>query len=152
VSFAQVYFSVDPGSSGGGGDAAAKGRAEATLQALQRGSGSAARALASGDNFSDGAEFSAVSASNAASLFGDSPLSAALFTVPVDSWAGPFKSGYGWHLVRVTERTPPRASDFQAIRERVRSDYIAELRDQRNDAEFRKLASKYRIVTDGSPT
>ena len=149
VSFSHLYFSADRG-----GEANAKARAERALGELEnselvRGN---ARALASADPFAEGVDFTLVSSRNAATLFGDSQLSAALLSAPVGKWSGPYQSGFGWHLLRVTERAPQRAADFQTVRSRVKADYLADLRDRRNDEEFRRLASKYHIVTDGAPT
>jgi hypothetical protein len=140
-----LYFSADHG-----GEAAARARATGALALLQR--GDSKRALASADPFVDGADFAAVSNAKAASLFGDSPFTAALFTAPVEQWAGPFKSGYGWHLVRVSGRETSQPTDFTLVRSRVQADYLAYARDKRNNEEFRRLASKYHIVTSGAPT
>ena len=145
ASFTQLYFSTDHG-----GEAAAKARAESALALLER--GDSKRALASADTFVDGADFAAVSNSKAASLFGDSAFTAALFTAPVERWAGPFKSGYGWHLLRVSGRQESQSTEFTLVRSRVQADYLADARDRRNNAEFRRLASKYHIVTSGAPT
>jgi hypothetical protein len=137
VSFEQIFFSADRG-----GDAAAKGRAEAARQASSSGK------AAAGDAFAAGAEFSSLSRTDANSLFGDSQLSAALFAAsPAPEWAGPFKSAYGWHLVRITNRQPAHGVELDAVKPRVRSDYLADLREQANGLAFRRIASKYRIVT-----
>jgi peptidyl-prolyl cis-trans isomerase C len=136
VSFEQIFFSADRG-----GDAAAKGRAEAALQASSSGK------AADGDAFATGAEFSSLSRTDANSLFGDSQLSAALFAHPARAWTGPFRSAYGWHLVRITDRQPAHAVQLDAVKARVRSDYVADLREQANGLAFRRIASKYRIVT-----
>jgi peptidyl-prolyl cis-trans isomerase C len=156
VSFEQIFFSSDRG-----GDAAAKGRAEAALQANSSGK------AAAGDAFAAGAEFSSLSRTDANSLFGDSQLSAALFAGPIRAstvganparqstggaspapeWTGPFGSAYGWHLVRITDRQPAHAVELDAVKARVRSDYVTDLREQANGLAFRRIASKYRIVT-----
>jgi hypothetical protein len=145
ASFTQLYFSPDSE-----GDAAARTRALRALALLERGASN--DALGSADTFVDGADFAAMSAANAERLFGNTPVSAALFKAPIGHWAGPFKSGYGWHVVRVTAREASRPEDFATVRSRVLTDYLADARDRRNNAEFRRLASKYHIVTDGSPT
>jgi parvulin-like peptidyl-prolyl isomerase len=147
VSFVQVYFSADRG-----GEAAARTRAEGVLTLLQEGSHDAAPAARSGDTFANGTDFEAVNATDAASLFGDSPFSAALFTASVGEWAGPFRSGYGWHLLHVASREASRPPSFEAVKNRVQADYVADARERRNEAEFRRLASKYQVLTEGSPT
>jgi hypothetical protein len=133
VSFEQIFFSADRG-----GDAVANSRAEGALTS---------RGKAGGDAFAQGREFLALSRAGANSLFGDSQLSAALFaSSAVGKWAGPFKSAYGWHVVRVNDRQPGRQVRFESVRARVRSDYLADLRERANGLAFRKIASKYRIV------
>jgi hypothetical protein len=140
ASFKQVYFSVDRG-----GDKAARTRAEFALKQIGR-----TNADVKGDVFTTGNEFSSVNATEAVSLFGDSQLSAALFTAPVGQWAGPFRSGYGWHLVYVSARELARPQALDVVRDRVQADYLAEARTRANDAEFRRIASKYQIVTEPS--
>ena len=147
VSFEQVYFSADRD-----GEAVAHTRAEGVLTLLQNDSRDADPAVRSGDSFAGGTDFEAVNATDAASLFGDSQLSAALFTAPVGNWSGPFRSGYGWHLLRVSAREGSRPAAFEAVRNRVQSDFVADARERHNEAEFRRLASKYHIVTESSPT
>lgn len=142
ASFTQVYFSVDQV-----GDEAARARAEATLKGLQ-----AARRLSAplGDPFATGHDYSEVTATEAVSLLGDSQASAALFTAPVGEWAGPFRSGYGWHLFYIEGREGARPRPLDAVRARVEADYIADRRTHLNESEFRKIASKYEIVTEPS--
>jgi peptidyl-prolyl cis-trans isomerase C len=139
VSFRQIFFSSDKG-----GQAAAKARAEAILLSLERGVRDAT--VASGDTFAVGAEFSSLSRVGADGVFGDSELSAALFSGPAGRWTGPHRSAYGWHLVYIVGRRAAQPAMFDAVRARVRADYLADLRDQRNGLAFRRIASKYRIV------
>jgi hypothetical protein len=139
VSFRQIFFSSDKG-----GQAAAKARAEAILQSLERGVRDAT--VASGDTFAVGAEFSSLSRVGADGVFGDSELSAALFSEPAGRWTGPHRSAYGWHLVYIVGRRAAQPAMFDAVRARVRADYLADLREERNGLAFRRIASKYRIV------
>jgi hypothetical protein len=105
-----------------------------------------------GDRFEGGNEFSGLSGSQAQRLFGDSQLSAALFTAPVGEWAGPFRSAFGWHLVHIERRDPAQAPALVTVKDRVRTDYLTAERDRRNEAEFRRLASKYKIIGERSPS
>ncbi len=64
------------------------------------------------------------------------------------TWRGPFRSAYGFHLVRVTDRQAATPLAFEAARERVREDW---LRDETGDAEgllLRSLLVKYELVVD----
>jgi hypothetical protein len=152
VSFTQVYFSADSK-----GEREARVRAEAALDTLGRSRGTApdsrhASAAIGSDRFEGGNEFAQLSAASAQRIFGDSQLSAALFTAPAGKWAGPLRSAFGWHLVRVIQRDPSQAPPLERVKERVQADYVAAERERRNEAEFQRLARKYRVVADGAPT
>lgn len=133
VSFEQVFYSADRG-----GEAVARKRAEGAL---------ARRGGQRGDAFAEGREFRGLTRTAANSLFGDTQLSAALFTSPSGEWGGPLRSAYGWHIVRVTNRRPAHPAELAAVRDRVQADYLADLRDRANAEAFRRISSKYRIVS-----
>jgi hypothetical protein len=154
VSFEQVFFSADRG-----GDLAARNRAAGAFAALAAWGDDAAAwrkferarkglVTQGGDSFAEGREFRALTRAAANGVFGDTGLSAELFTSPTGQWAGPFKSAYGWHLVRVTERQPAHRAQLDAVRARVQADYVADLRERANAEAYRKIASKYRVITD----
>jgi peptidyl-prolyl cis-trans isomerase C len=142
VSFRHLFFSADRG-----GPAAAKARAQAVLQLLGRG----VRHVIpeSSDPFAEGAEFAGLSQIGADAAFGDSGLSEALFSEPLETWAGPFRSAYGWHLLYITERQVAKPAPLTEVKSRVRADYLADLRDKRNGLAFSKIASKYRVISGG---
>jgi parvulin-like peptidyl-prolyl isomerase len=143
VSFRQIFVSADTG-----GDGVARLRAQRILRSLRRGNaGAAPNDSLPGDPFAAGSQFTALSRAAANSLFGDSQLSEALFAQPVGEWTGPYRSAYGWHLVRICDRQEARAAALQAVRARVIADYLSDLRTQRNLLAFRRIAGKYHIVT-----
>ena len=45
-------------------------------------------------------------------LFGDSEFSRAVFTAPTGQWSGPFRSGYGWHVVHIDARRAASTPSF----------------------------------------
>ncbi len=151
VSFEHAFFSTDRG-----GEVVARKRAEAALAAAPRPdaeahvAGTTARAVAvrGADTFAEGPQFQALTRTGANGVFGDTNLSAELFTSPIGQWVGPFKSAYGWHIVRITDRQPAHHSELAAVRSRVQADYTADLRARANAEAFRKIAAKYRVVTD----
>ena len=154
VSFEQVFFSADRG-----GDLAARNRAVRAFAALAAWGDDAAAwrkferarkgdVTQGGDSFAQGREFRALTRAAANGVFGETGLSAELFTSPTGQWAGPFKSAYGWHLVRVTERQPAHRAELDAVRARVQADYVADLRERANAEAYRKIASKYRVITN----
>jgi hypothetical protein len=139
VRFEQVVFSADRI-----GGPTAKERAIWALQSLESGQ----KAVPRGDEFASGSRFGSLSRASANGIFGDSQLSTELFTVPAGRWSGPFRSAYGWHLIRISERQAARPADLAEVRSRVESDFRADRKDQANRLAYRKIARKYRIVTD----
>ena len=142
VAFTQIYFSPDSG-----GDAAARERALRALNTLR--GGDVIRAPALGDRFPGPTDLGALSADEAARLFGESDFTTQLFKLPAGRWSGPFRSGYGWHLVYVAHVLPPTLPSFNEVRDRVASDYRDEERHILNAQAYEDLRAKYKIVYEG---
>lgn len=138
VGFSHVFFSVDKG-----GDAAARARAQAALAGLGAG---VMRAPERGDAFPDSYDFSGLDHEQAQRLFGRTELAWALFSAPVGQWAGPYRSGFGWHLVRVDDHEAGRAKPFDEVRTEVVADAREEARERENTAGFAALKRRYSIV------
>ena len=115
VTFDHVFFS--PRERG----EAVRADAEGALAALAAG----ADAATVGDSTPLGARFAAADAERVRVLFGDE-LTAAVFAAGLDRWIGPFESGFGWHLVRVVERSALRDPGFAEVEDVVREAYAAE--------------------------
>ena len=64
-------------------------------------------------------------------------------------WHGPIRSGYGVHLVYIQQRDTASVYPFYEVRERVKNDYLFELRQQRNEEVLEKLKSRYVITIEG---
>lgn len=141
IAFSQIYFATDRD-----GEAVAKTRAINARDALRRLGTSRAGGL--GDAFPGPADLGGLAPDEAAKLFGDSDLARQLFTLPVGNWAGPFRSGYGWHLVYVTGHVPAVQPLLVDVHARVLADYLDEQRQRLNARNFEKLRSKYTIRYD----
>ncbi|HWM68636.1 MAG TPA: peptidylprolyl isomerase [Steroidobacteraceae bacterium] len=163
VAFAQIYFSADrlPTAESARGSTAGKvnsatqhhsatetapSRALQALAQLRR--THASRAPDLGDPFPGPADVGALTQEDAVRLFGESNVSQQLFEAPIGQWSGPFRSGYGWHLVHVTNRRPPQLPSFQEVRERVLADYLTVRREALNTQNFGKLRDRYTIIED----
>lgn len=142
VAFSQIYFSPDRD-----GEAGAKTRAEKVLATLS--SGAVSRAPSLGDVFPGPNDLAPVSKQDAVRLFGESPLTASLTDLPAGKWSGPLRSGYGWHLVYVSQRLAPSLPAFEDIRGRVGDDYREEQRRLENARAFEKLRAKYHVTYEG---
>jgi parvulin-like peptidyl-prolyl isomerase len=115
VSFDHIFFSPEDR-----GDSVVAD-AETALEALRRG--------VAPDGFGDrtplSGRFEAADAARVRTLFDDA-LAAAVFAAEENLWIGPFESGFGWHVVRVTASTAARDPAYAEVEERVRDVYAAE--------------------------
>jgi parvulin-like peptidyl-prolyl isomerase len=140
VSFTHIFFSPDKG-----GDAGAQARARTVLAGLN---GAVTRAPDRGDNFPDLYDYTGFGPAEAARLFGETPLARALFTAPTGRWAGPYQSGYGWHLIFISARKPPQTPPFEAVRDQVRADRLAAAAADANRRAFETLKARFVVVRD----
>ncbi len=138
-SFTQVYFSPDKG-----GEAAAESRAQVELKKLN--ALNLARAPDDGDAFPGPTDLSDLDAADTERLFGTSDLSRAVFTARQGQWAGPFRSGFGWHLIRITGETAQSVAPYDQVASRVRDDWRASQRDTLNTKTFATLKARYNVV------
>lgn len=142
IAFAHVYFSADRV-----GDIAAKARAGSALMTLRLNHTSRASDL--GDGFPGPSDVNALAPDDAARLFGRSELSEQLFKAPVGQWVGPYRSGYGWHLIYVTGHFPSVLPPLSEIRDRVLADFMDEERRVLNEQGYEKLRAQYTVDGDG---
>jgi hypothetical protein len=138
VTFTQVYVSPDKG-----GDQAAHDRAIALLARLR--ATQATRAVDLGDAFPGPSDLNGLIPAEAARVFGESEFSEKLFAAPEGEWAGPFRSGYGWHLVYVTDVQPESLPTLAAVHDRVLADYLEERRQALNAETFERIKAKYTV-------
>ena len=137
VSFTHVFFAEEAHAS----------RALARLQTLNL-----PRAPGMGDPFPDLYDFATAGSEQVQRLFGRSPLSEAVFTVPVGQWSGPFRSGYGWHLLLVSARTAATQAPLAQVHDQVRGDFLENAQERQNRTDFRQLRNRFTIVrSDSTP-
>lgn len=139
VSFMHIYFSPDKD-----GNDKAEARAKDTLQILHAGC-EVVEATAKGDAFPLQAQFADLGRLDAIQLFGNTQIVEALFSAPVGEWVGPVRSGYGWHLVQVTERQDAAVPPLDEIRDKVRDAYLEDAKDQQTKANIAAIAKHYVI-------
>ena len=77
------------------------------------------------------------------------PSPTALTSLPLGSWQGPVASGYGLHLVLVTDRREGKIPPLSEIRDAVSSEWQSEQRRQLNEKFYDALRARY-TVTRGS--
>ena len=137
TTFSHLYFSTDAV-----GEGPARARAVHALEALKAG----ATADVGADPFPDLNAYSNLAESEAVRLFGDSELAHRLPTAPVGQWSGPYRSGYGWHLVRVDARTPAARPALADVRDQVREDYLRAAQAKANAQALARLKTRYTVV------
>ena len=124
--------------------------ARALLARLRAQATPPATAAALGDPFPPGVHLRAQSAQDLTRVFGPDFAPAILGLAP-GSWAGPVRSAYGLHLVWVEETAPARMPPLDAVRSQV----LAQYRDERQEADLaelmRTLRAKYVVRVEGTP-
>jgi peptidyl-prolyl cis-trans isomerase C len=138
LTFSQVYFSVDRA-----GDAPARARAARVLALLEN--RRLDRAPELGDSFPGEVDYAQVTPTQVRRAFGSSALSEELFRIPPGRWAGPFRSGLGWHLVYVSAHAPAAVPSFDEVRDRIERDYLENTKADRNAQAFARLKARYVI-------
>jgi hypothetical protein len=136
VTFSHVFFSLHHG------EAAARQRAQEALHALQP---EASRAPETGDPFPDLYDFSGYQREQVVRLFGATAFSDAVFSAAPGHWAGPFRSAYGWHLLRVQWREPETLQPLAAVHDKVRADFLVQEQRRTNELAFTQLARKFTV-------
>ena len=138
VSFSHIYFNADNGT-----DSSAKIKALKVLQQLKQ--GSLQRAPEKGDRFSLQYDYTEQSLLDLQQNFGNKQLTEELFKAPLRQWVGPFQSGYGWHLVYISNRTSVTEMPFAQAKEDVKSKWMAAAKAAQNKKAFDRISEKYII-------
>jgi hypothetical protein len=76
---------------------------------------------------------------------------AELETLPLDEWAGPVRSAFGQHLVRVTARTPALTPPLADVRAAVAREWENERRMASLAENYKTLRSRYEVVIEAAP-
>lgn len=97
-----------------------------------------------GDPFLLGRSFDALPRSEVAALFGE-PFAAGVMELAIGRWSGPIESGYGAHLVRVTQRTPERRPDLDEVRDAVRREWESAERQNAHERFYAGLLARYAV-------
>jgi hypothetical protein len=139
-SFEQRFYSPDQR-----GDAAAKALATSAAKALGAG-----QTAPQADSFPGPGTAVALASDEVERVFGGTGFGAAVFAAPVGQWSQPLRSGFGWHVIRVTEARPARARSLYEARDNVRRDWIEADRQARNDAVWQALRARYTVTLPGA--
>jgi len=102
-----------------------------------------------GDPFLLEHNFKSMLASEAAKLFGEK-FAAKLGELSPGQWQGPIESGYGVHLVLVSERTEGRVPALTEVRDAVRREWANTRRMESNEKFYQELLKRYVVTIEGS--
>ena len=138
--FSQVYF--DPAKHG---DHLARDTAQ-VLEQLQQ-AGGKADISASGDSILLEPKFSSAPTSEIAKQFGEE-FAATLSGLTPGQWSGPIESGYGVHLVFVSERTAGRAPALADMRDVVAREWTNARRLEGNAKFYEELLKRYTVIIE----
>lgn len=100
-----------------------------------------------GDATSLPSAFEQISAVEVEAMFGPD-FAAALMGLDTGRWSGPVTSGYGLHLVWLSERVSGGPLAFDAVRQRVKDDWVYDQRVAANEAIFARLLERYEVVVE----
>jgi parvulin-like peptidyl-prolyl isomerase len=120
ASFRHVYFSPD-----GRGGAAAEAAAAEALPAIANLPTSSPALAGVGDRFMFQDYYGGRTSEDVGKEFGPE-FAAALFAGKPGAWAGPIRSGYGWHLVYIDSLEPARVPALDEIEADVRAAWTDE--------------------------
>ncbi len=71
--------------------------------------------------------------------------------VNTGEWAGPVRSGFGWHVVYIADKSPAAEPPFDMITEEVKRDLEYENQRLVNDQVYAELKKKYDVEFDLDP-
>lgn len=137
VGFTHVFFSRDRRDD-------PEGEARRALRELQDANPTPERVPERGDPFLLGADQPPRPVQRLGNTFGRA-FADAIAELPEGAWRGPIESAQGWHLVRVTERTPGGVPPFDQVRDRVRAAVLKERREDAYQEALDALLARYPV-------
>lgn len=91
--------------------------------------------------------FEALSVGEVSKLFGER-FASKLVELPVGEWSGPIESGYGLHLVIVTDRKDGSVPALADVRETVKRDWVNAQRSKTNEKFYQALLKRYTVTVE----
>ena len=140
ISFSHVYFNIDQRG------AAAQDDAIRVLEALRSADPQPVSAPELGDRFMLAYDYRLQAPAEIQRSFGSGFAEDLLDMQP--GWNGPIGSGYGLHLVNITERVESRAPEYEEVRDQLVNDFNRIRRDRANEALYEGLSQGYEIEID----
>ena len=143
-SFTHVFFSADKRPQTADADAAA------VLDQFRTENITLDEAASFGDSIMLPMSYERKSSDQIAKILGNQ-FSQSIQSLETNQWAGPIQSSYGWHLVYIHEQKDSTLPDFEQVRSKIQTDYLAEHRTAINQQAYDKIASRYFIFVENLP-
>ena len=141
VAFSHVYFSTSKRGS------TAEGDASRALVGLSSRRISAAQFAGMGDPFMLQNEYPLQTQQQVKELFGEE-FAGKVFQLEPGAWAGPLRSGYGFHLVRILQKHPSRVPELAEVRGQVLTDFKNRRLQTASEAFYSQLRRGYQVEVD----
>jgi hypothetical protein len=113
--------------------------------------GDKADPAAFGDPFLLEHQFVTMLGSEVAKQFGQQ-FAAKLGGLVLGQWVGPVESGYGLHLVRISERSEGRGTELAQVRDAVRREWTNARRLEANEKFYQELLKRYTVTIERPQT
>lgn len=101
-----------------------------------------------GDSFMFGQKHEQLTEHDVSRLFGKD-FTSQIFSLPIGRWQGPVRSGYGLHLLQITNKTASRQAELATVRNKVRNEWINQQRQKIDKAFYNSLRQRYEIIIEG---
>jgi peptidyl-prolyl cis-trans isomerase C len=141
ISFSHIYFSTSRRGR------AAESDAGHALVGLESGRISSAQFSTLGDPFMLQNEYPLQSEQQIRELFGEEFVRK-LFQFEAGAWAGPIRSGYGFHLVHIEQKVRARLPELAEVRSQVLTDFKNQRLQTASEALYSRLRKRYRVEVD----
>lgn len=138
ISFTHIYFSPDKH---GRSIIQVSGN---LLDELRNASPRVLSAPDRGDSIMLPSNFSLETPFEIARLFGQE-FTEKLLKAEINTWLGPIKSGYGIHLVRISEKVDARTPELSSVIDQVRADWMFEQQKKINKTIYERFKDRYVI-------
>ena len=139
LSFHHVYFSSERG-----GDSA-RGEAERVLEELAKGSATLEDVASLGDRFWWPGEMPMATVGEVSRQFGQD-FASKLVEIEPGQWVGPVESGYGFHVVRISERIEERIPELSEVRQAVEREWKFVRQNELQEEFYRELRDRYAVT------
>jgi peptidyl-prolyl cis-trans isomerase C len=141
IAFSHIYFSTSKRGP------AAQADASRALAAIGSQRISAAQFSSLGDPFMLQNEYPLQTQQQVKELFGDE-FAAKLFQGDPGAWVGPIRSGYGFHLIRISQKVTSRIPELAEVRSQVLTDFKNRRLQTTSDAFYSRLRQHYQVEVD----